>query len=155
MNKQKKDHRFHFVRNAALGAAAFLIAVAFTCLQSDRPPFGYRTSPAVCPPGEIDSRGYCMIFRGGDYVDIGHSGPITPMLMHISRASTPGKDDIITVVGFSQGRFQNISFNPVDPYPPQNRMDAFVQAVRDRRTELYSDMGWPDPNPPAIPPLNR
>ena len=145
----------HNVQITLYGTLAIFAVVTFACLQPGLQPKGYRTSPVVCPPGELDSRGYCVIFRGGDYVDIGHSGPITLMSMHISRASAPGKDDIITVVGFSQGKFQNLRFNPVDRYPPQNHMDAFVQAVRDRRTELYSDMGWPDPNQSTIPPLNR
>ena len=155
MNRQKKNLWFHIVRIVALGTAVFLAAIAFTCLQSGWHPSGYRTSPAACPPGETDSRGYCLVFRDSDYVRIHHSSSIMPMFMHISRASTPGKDDVITTIVFSQGKFQKLRLNPVDSYPPQNRTDAFVQSVRDRRTELYSEMGWPNPNPPAIPPLKR
>ena len=63
--------------------------------------------------------------------------------------------DYTYTIAYSGGQFFTIMHSIIDPYPPQNHADAFVQAVRDRRVELYSDMGWPDPNPPAIPPLNR
>ena len=73
------------------------------------------------------------------------------MLMHISRAPVSGGSNTITVVGFTHGKFFTMKNSTSDAYPPQNSTDRFVQSVRDRRTELFSDMGWPDPNPSAMP----
>lgn len=137
------------------GVLVLLAVVTFACLQPGWQPTGYRVSPIVCPVNETDSRGYCGIFRGDDYVHVYHPTAAIPQIIHISRGSGPGGNDIITTTRFRGGNVITFTRTRADPYPPQNSTDAFVQAVRDRRTELYSEMGWPDPNPPAIPPLNH
>lgn len=155
MKKRKSLQWLRNIQVALYSVLGVLTVVTFACLQPGLQPEGYRISPVVCPPREMDNRGYCFVHRDGDYARLHHSIGEVPMFMHISRASVSGTEDTITTVGFSHGRFFTLRLNPPDDYPPQNRVDSFVQSVRDRRTELYSEMGWPDPNPPAIPPLNR
>jgi hypothetical protein len=153
----KKHHPrwLHNVHLTLYGILAIFAVVTFACLQSIWQPNGYRTSPVVCPPRESDTRGYCFVYRGDDYMGLHHPIGQLPMLMHISRAPASGGRDTTTIVGFSHGKSFTMKHSTYDPYPPQNSTEKFVQSIRDRRTELYSDMGWPDPNPPAIPPLNH
>lgn len=141
----------HNVRVTLYGLLAIFAVVAFMCLQPFWQPSGYRRSPVVCPPRESDIYGNCFVFRDDDYMGLHHPIGELPMLMHISRASASGTDDTITSWGFSRGKFFTIRSTTSDRYPPQNPTDRFVQSVRDRRTELYSDMGWPDPNPSPMP----
>lgn len=154
MNKQQKSKPRYSALVAFWGTIGAFLVVTFACLQPGWQPSSYRTSPVVCPPYEADKRGYCSVQRGDDYVYVFHRSTV-PLIIHISRGSGPGGNDVIHTIRFSQGKFVTFTRLRIDPYPPQNRVDAFVQAIRDRRTELYSEMGWPDPNPPAIPPLNR
>ncbi len=155
MDNQKKNKRRHSVFVAICGLTAVFTVVTSMCLQSRWQPGGYRTTPVVCPPHESDSRGYCFVHREDGYAFFYHPSITSPKFIHISRGSGPREYDIITTVGFSGGKFFTITHPVIDPYPPQNSTDRFVQSVRDRRTELYSEMGWPDPNPPPMSPLNH
>jgi len=146
MNKQQKNKLRHSAFVACWGIAGFSLIVTFACLHSGWQPSGYRTSPVICPFYETDRRGYCSVQRGDDYVHIFHPSVVLPQIIHISRGSGPGGNDMITTIRLSQGKFIMFSRLRLDPYPPQNPTDTFVQAVRDRRTELYSEMGWPNPN---------
>jgi len=153
--KRKKPRWLHNIQMIIYGILVIFAVVAFACLQTVWQPKGYRTSPVDCPPRETDSRGYCFVYRDDDYSVMRHPVGELPMLMHISRAPASGGQDTITLTGFSHGKPFTMNTTTSDRYPPQNSTDRFVQSVRDRRTELYSEMGWPDPNPPAIPPLKR
>lgn len=148
-----KRNKLRWLRNVQIALystlAVFAVAVSI-CLLPGLQPSGYTTSPAVCPERETDSRGYCFIHRDNEYQ---YLGPAT--IVHISRSSGPKGKDTIFVVTYSHGRFYSFSQSSLEPYPPQNRVDAFVQSVRDRRTELYSDMHWPDPNPHPMTPQSR
>lgn len=155
MKKQKKPRWLRNVQITLYGTLAVFAVVDSVCLLPGLQPGSYRISPAVCPPHETDTRGYCFVYRGDDYSVMHHPAGELPMLMHISRASASGNQDTITLMGFSHGKPFTTTMPTSDRYPPQNPVDSFVQSVRDRRTELYSEMGWPDPNPPAIPPMNR
>lgn len=150
MNAYNKNKQSRLALIALIGLMP-LTVVAVSCFQSDWQPSGYRTSPTVCPERETDSRGYCFVHRDDAYEYLGSA----PEIIHISRSSGPKGEDTISGFVYVHGKLVSFSHSSLDPYPPQNRVDAFVQSVRDRRTELYSDMRWPDPNPPAIPPLNR
>jgi hypothetical protein len=70
-----------------------------------------------------------------------------PSLIHISRASVPYGDDTVTITLLFQNKFKPITAPVIDPNPPIGPFERFVQAVRDRRTEFYAEMSWPDPNP--------
>ena len=155
MKKRKKPRWLHNLQMTIYGLLAAFVVIVCVCLVPGLQPDGCRTSPVVCPPGNMDSRGYCFVQRGGDYSVIPHNIGVLPMMMHISRASASGSQDTITLMGYLHGKPVTLNIHTLDPYPPQNSVDSFVQSVRDRRTELYSEMGWPDPNPRAIPVVNR
>lgn len=147
MGNQKKKRHTQSILVALIGFVAVLGFVSFVCFQPGLQPSSYRISPKVCPPGHSSLSGFCALYRGDNYVWCPHPSITHPCIFHISRAPASGRDDTFTTIMWTGGKWR-VSRGPMpDGYPPQNRVDAFVQAVRDRRTELYSEMGWPDPNP--------
>lgn len=151
MDRQRAYRWVCFFQVAVLGLALAFVGVVFACLQ----PIDYTENQAGCPPREMSSQGYCLWHREDDFVHLTHLGRIPTTVIHISRGSGPGGNDVVTLVCFSHGRIRPSRMTMLDVDPPHGSRDVFAQSVQDRRTELYSDMGWPDPNPPAIPPLKR